>query len=268
MNEINIPIDKLKRACEKELGYIADREHAMMKRAMKESPAWKNKVTEKIPEKVGHGLETAFFKAFSIVLEKGSGIIGRTFNRSEAEKDHQVRDFAVKLKGSRKELKRVRGGAANADLINTVATTVEGAGLGILGIGLPDIVLFISVILKGIYECATHYGRDFTDPHERYLILKMVEGSLSRRDDWVRLNGEVDELLMSGYQPSEEEMREQIRRTADACAMDMLLQKFIQGLPLVGVLGGMANPVYYGKITGYAKTKYHKAYIIGLLKEI
>lgn len=268
MNEINIPIDKLKRACEKELGYIADREHAALKRAIKDSPVWKKKLNEKVPEKVRAGLESAFRKAFSVVLEKGSSLIGKTFNRDEAEKDHQVRDFAVRLKGSRKELRRVRGGAARADIVNVAATTVEGAGLGFVGVGLPDIVLFISVILKGIYECAAHYGREHTDPRERYLILKMIEASLSRRDDWVRLNGEVDELLMNGYIPSEEELQEQVRRTADACAMDMLLQKFFQGLPVIGVLGGIANPVYYSKITGYAKTKYHKAYVIGLLREM
>lgn len=268
MTDITIPTDKLKRSCEKELGYIADREHAMLKRALKESPAWKKNISDKVPEKAKSALETAFFKAFSTVLEKGSSLIGKTFNRDETEKTHKVQDFAVKLKGSRKELKQVRKSAGRTDLINTATTTLEGAGLGLLGIGLPDIVLFISFILKGIYQCATHYGRDFTDPREKYLILKMIEASLSKRDDWVRLNGEVDELMMSEYLPTEKETEEQLRRTADACAMDMLLQKFIQGLPIVGVIGGIANPVYYNKITNYVKTKYHKAYIIGLLKKL
>lgn len=268
MNDVNIPIDKLKRACEKELGYIADREHEMLKKALKDTPAWKKRIAEKMPQKAEKGLETAFFKAFSIVLEKGSSLIGKTFNRDETSKDHQVQDFAVKLKGTRKELKRVRNTAGRADVINGAATAVEGTGLGLLGIGLPDVVLFISFILKGVYQCAAHYGRDFTAPRERYLILKMIEASLSRRDDWVRLNGEVDELIMSEYLPSDEEMQEQIRRAADACAMDMMLQKFVQGLPLVGVLGGISNPVYYGKIMTFVKTKYHKAYVISLLKDM
>lgn len=268
MNEINIPVDKLKRACEKELGYIADREHAMLKRALKDSPVWKRKAVERIPEKVKQGLVSAFGKAFSAVLEKGSSLIGKTFDRDETEKDHMVRDFAVRLKGSRKELRGVRRSAGRVDAVNTAVTAVEGAGLGLLGVGLPDIVLFISFILKGVYQCASHYGRDFSDPRERYLILKMIEASLSRRDDWVRVNGEVDELLMSEYLPSDEEIAEQIKRTADACATDMLFQKFVQGLPIIGVLGGISNPVYYSRITGYVKTKYHKAYVVGLLKEM
>jgi len=266
--DFNIPVDKLKKACEKELSYISDKEHAMLKHALRDAPAWKGKITEKIPQKVRTGLESAFFKAFSTVLEKGSSLIGKTFNRDETEKDHQVRDYAVKLKGSRKELKQVRKSAGKSDAVNTVITTAEGAGLGALGIGLPDIVLFSSFILKGVYECASHYGRDFTDPRERYLILKMIEASLSRKDRWVQLNGEVDELMISEYLPTEEEMKEQIRHTANACAMDMLLQKFVQGLPIVGVLGGISNPVYYNRIMNYIKTKYHKAYILGLLRDM
>lgn len=35
---------------------------------------------------------------------------------------------------------------------------VEGVGLGLLGIGLPDIPLFTAVILKSVYEIALSYG--------------------------------------------------------------------------------------------------------------
>ena len=41
----------------------------------------------------------------------------------------------------------------------------------------------------------------------------------------------------------------------------MLLLKFIQGLPVVGVLGGAANPVYYNKIMKYIQIKYRKRYL-------
>lgn len=44
--------------------------------------------------------------------------------------------------------------------------------------------------------------------------------------------------------------------------MDMLLLKFVQGLPLVGVLGGAGNPVYYRRVMKYVQVKYHKRYFI------
>ena len=44
----------------------------------------------------------------------------------------------------------------------------------------------------------------------------------------------------------------------------MLLLKFIQSLPVVGMIGGMGNPVYYHKVMKYAGLKYRKRYLCGL----
>jgi hypothetical protein len=57
-------------------------------------------------------------------------------------------------------------------------------------------------------------------------------------------------------------MAEQLQHTSDAFAMDMLLMKFIQGLPIVGIVGGLANPVYYQRILNYVKLKYRKRYLL------
>ena len=42
----------------------------------------------------------------------------------------------------------------------------------------------------------------------------------------------------------------------------MLLAKFIQGLPVVGIIGGLMNPVYYRKILSYVRLKYRKRYLL------
>lgn len=57
-------------------------------------------------------------------------------------------------------------------------------------------------------------------------------------------------------------MAQQLQHTSDAFAMDMLLMKFIQGLPVVGIVGGLANPVYYQRIMNYVKQKYRKRYLL------
>ena len=61
----------------------------------------------------------------------------------------------------------------------------------------------------------------------------------------------------------EKELKRQIEKTANAFATEMLVTKFIQGLPVVGMLGGAANPVYYQKIMRYIQLKYRKRYLIG-----
>lgn len=41
-----------------------------------------------------------------------------------------------------------------SNALNTVLTTAEGIGLGVLGIGLPDIMIWTTVLLRGIYASA------------------------------------------------------------------------------------------------------------------
>ena len=110
----------------------------------------------------------------------------------------------------------------------------------------------------------SHYGIDYNTPEERYLILKMMEAALAKGDAWQQCNQEVDALLMGS---SKQQIKEQIDRTASAFAVDMLLLKFVQGIPVVGIIGGAGNPVYYHKILKYVKLKYQKRYLITLQRE-
>lgn len=137
-----------------------------------------------------------------------------------------------------------------------------------LGIGLPDIVIFIGFILRGIYETALHYGFTYDTPEEKLLILKMMEASMSQGEEWIKTNNEVDMFLVKSKNTdhTEADLFLQIGKTADVFALDMLLAKFIQGLPLIGILGGIGNPVYYSKIMRYVQLKYHKRYLLEILK--
>lgn len=58
--------------------------------------------------------------------------------------------------------------------------------LGVLKIGLPDIVLFLSTLLKGIYETTLNYRFSYESKEEQYWILKMLETALSTGENGVR----------------------------------------------------------------------------------
>lgn len=251
-------------SCAKEQKYIAQKEAAFQREAEKDPPQWKTALTEKVPEKIADGLRSAFARGFALVFEKGTAVIGKTYDKEELADNYLVQDYAVQLKGSRRELKRMRKMTAKSNGLNTAIAAAEGTALGILGIGMPDIVVFLGILLKGAYESTVQFGFDYEDPREKRLILKMMEAALSKKEDWVRANAEVDRLLTETASPGEDEIREQIRRTADRFAMDMLVLKFVQGLPVVGILGGMANPVYYSRIMKYVQLKYYKRYIDSL----
>lgn len=148
--------------------------------------------------------------------------------------------------------------------MNTVITTAEGIGLGALGIGMPDIVIWVGVLLHGIYETALKYGFEYETSAEKMFVLKLIEASMMNSENWEDLDAELDEHVRQDVHeiPDEIMVRAQIEKTADALAMEMLVAKFIQGLPVAGVLGGVANPVYYQKIMRYVQMKYWKRYLL------
>ena len=262
---------RAKAAIQKELHTLQKQEEKLMRSATKErtTSSWRSELEKKVPDKVYHSLKVAFGKAFALVFEKGTGIIEKSYQKETIQQDQKVQHYAVQLKGNRRELRKVKKQAQVSGLSNMALTTVEGIGLGALGIGLPDIVMFVGVLLKGIYETALRYGIDYNAVGERYLILKMMEASLAKGDRWAELNAEVDRLIYQGRQevPDLEDMVEQRRHTADAFAIDMILLKFIQGLPIIGILGGAGNPVYYNKVIHYVRLKYHKRYLLQLERQ-
>ena len=62
------------------------------------------------------------------------------------------------VRGDRKSLKSFSRQAAGSGAGNTLASAAAGIGMGLLGIGIPDIPLLTGMMLRSIYETALHYG--------------------------------------------------------------------------------------------------------------
>lgn len=240
-------------------------EQLMVSAIRRETPHWKASLEEKVPEKVYTGLNSAFYKAFSLVFQHGQKLIEKTYSKETLAQTHRARNALFVDRGVRGEMKRMHRGAKQANRLNLAITTAEGIGLGALGVGMPDIVLFLAMTLRGIYETALHYGIAYESRFEQMLILKMMAAALSTGENWFHRNKEVNDwLLAADKEISDADFEEQLRDTAQVFAMDMLLLKFVQGLPVVGILGGAANPVYYHKILRYVQIKYRKRYLLTL----
>jgi len=232
------------------------------------SPSWKKQLEKHLPEKVYAGIESAFCKAFSLTFEQGRGIIEKSYDKETLSADHSIRDYAISVKGGRREIRSISKSASRAGLINLAVTTIEGIGLGALGIGLPDIVLFISTLLKGTYETAINYGFGYESRKDQYIILKMLSVPLKNSEDWAYSDLEIDRLMQDGAGDiSEEDFATQMKSTASDFALDMLALKFLQGIPVIGLFAGAANPVYYRKISKYVNLKYQKHYYLKKLRE-
>lgn len=95
-------------------------------------------------------------------------------------------------------------------------------------------------------------------------ILTIMEASMSTGDHWNTANGYVDYYIQTDAHviPTEEVMKDQIEQTSNAFATDMLVMKFIQEIPIVGMIGGAMNPVYYNKVMNYVEMKHRKRYLL------
>ena len=259
--------EQYKTAIEKELKLVRKQESALQRAAQKSGTSkWKEALSKKVPEKVYVNLQKAFSKAFFLIFEKGPRIIEKMYDQESIGQEYLIHEFAFQLKADRASLKKLRKTVKMENLKNMAVSGGEGIGLGLLGIGLPDIVIFTGLLLKGIYETALRYGFDYNSEKERYFILKLMEVSVKKDEDWEEGNREIEEFLSGGMEEKNwaEAGKEQISRTAEAFAMDMLFLKFIQGLAVVGIIGGAGNPVYYNKVMKYVELKYRKRYLIGI----
>ncbi|MBR1742214.1 MAG: EcsC family protein [Lachnospiraceae bacterium] len=256
----------MKKALEKEWTAVLKKEEKLHDRVMKQKNAeWKENLEGKIPDKARKGLEAAFGKAFEIVFTKGTSVIEKSYQKEEAFDEHKIRDYAIRARGAGKDFRALKNTVRKSEYVNTAATFAEGVGLGLFGIGLPDIVLFVGMLLRGIYQIAAKYGYDTEDEFEKSFILKLMETSLQKGKAWEKGDEEAEAFVKNVVSElSEKELKQQIQETARIFAMDMLLLKFIQSLPAVGVVGGISNPFYYRKIMDYAELKYRKRYLYSL----
>lgn len=245
-----------------ELERISRQEEKLHRQHHRDPAQWKTSLEAKVPPKIYENLKSVFAKAFQVIFEKGTDLIEKTYHKEEIEKDFKVRDYAVSLEMNSRDLALLDANAQLSNLVSLAVSTVEGVGLGALGVGLPDIVLFVSMILRGCYETALRYGFQYDTDEEKWFILLLLEGAMVRGEDWDKCNQMIDEQILDPITPIKEILDEQMKRTADAFAVDMLLTKFIQGLPFIGMVGGAANPYYYRKILNFVRLKYRKRYLL------
>ena len=257
----------MKKALDKEFNKLIKKEDKILN---KKSGYLKSKLkplSEKIegmiPKKLESTLESAFYNGFKIVLEKGSKYIEKSYNKEEIEFEHEINSYAIKKKLNKKTIKNMDKQSKKSNMLNKGISTVEGAGLGLLGIGLPDIPLFLAMIIKTIFEVSLSYGFDYDKEEERVYILNLISLALCDEKRKIELNKKVDYL---SYKIDKEEeieinMEKEIKETASVLSDSLLLAKFIQGLPVVGVLGGVTNYNVISKVSSLSLIKYKKRYL-------
>ncbi|MBQ6400722.1 MAG: EcsC family protein [Firmicutes bacterium] len=207
-----------------------------------------------IPDTLEETLDAAFREAFKMIFAKGTPLIGKTFNE--------------------KKLRQSKGTDAEAQMLwakDMLLTGVEGTGLGLVGVGLPDIPVFTGMLLRTVYQTALSYQFEYKTKTEQYFILHLIEAALARGKKAETLSKDLDELMLRideegfTYYGS---INDQIAKTSKAMSDEMLYLKFVQTIPVVGVAGGLSNPIYLNIVKSFADVKYRKRRLLIRLRKL
>ncbi|WP_041668857.1 EcsC family protein [Acetobacterium woodii] len=226
-----------------------------------------NKIQTKIPEKLQATLDKAFYLGFHLVFEKGNPIIEKTYHKETIEMEYDLNNYAIEKHLNKKHLKKLDRSSKHSKTINESIAAIEGGVLGLLGIGLPDIPLFLGVIIKTINEIALSYGYSYTSDEEKAYMLFLICAVMTKNDQRKAYDQIIEDLgqtIDTQTQP-DIDLDRIMKETSDLLSNTLLTAKFIQGLPLVGVIGGVVNPLMINKIGKYARIKYKKRYLLAKL---
>ena len=257
-----------KTGCQKEMDAVNKRDQRFFDRHVsKRESALNDLLAGKVPPKLQQTLDIAFEKAFALVFEKGTGIIERTYKKDEMEKEYWVNRYANEIYQSRKSLKTFSKKAGQKSSANFVLSGLMGVGMGVAGIGIPDIPIFTGMLLKCIYEIALNFGYEYSSEEEKYFILLLIEGAVSHGEHFEDVNRKADEFIRSGQLPENYQQSEQIQYASNVLSKELLYMKFLQGLPIVGAVGGAYDAIYMKQVSEYAKLKYHKRFLLKIFQE-
>ena len=244
---------------EKEWEALKKQEAAYIRWKRERQEAFFNKILQdKVPKKLQEKLDAAFSKAFLLVFEKGTGVIEKTYKKEEKQKEFKVREYAAQLSPRRKYLKAFKKSSKASFNKNLFISGVEGISLGALGIGLPDIPIFVGMILKSIYEISLIYGYSYEEEKERLYILQLIQNALSYGEEFEKGEGKLKDIL---NESEKYDLKEEIFLTSQVLSKELIYIKFLQGVPAVGVAGGAYNAIYLYKILKYADLKYRKRFL-------
>lgn len=244
-----------------ELFRLTREENRFLEKRREKKPSALNRLLEeKAPEKLQEALASAFAKAFALVFEKGTGIIELSYNRDKKEKQFKIDSYAASIRGDKKSLRSFSKKAGSAGALNLAMSGAAVLGLGVLGIGLPDIALFTGLMLKSVYETALSFGFEYDSEEEKKFILRLIAGAMAYGEELLRIDAELNTFIESGRYPLDADKAALTKQAAAGLSGELLCMKFLQGLPIVGALGGAYDAVYMKRINDYARLKYRRRF--------
>ena len=221
------------------------------------------KLDELAPEALSETLHAAFMKAFELVFQKGTGVISWAGRQKNRQMDTQIRQYKADIRENRRNLRAFSRAAGRSGLGNTLAAGAAGAGMGLLGVALPDVPLFTAMLLKSVYETAESFGFGHETQNERRFVLLLIDTALCSGAQLEEQDRRLNEFIQAGAWPGDAPpLSVQLHRTARRLSEAVLYGKVLQNIPVVGVAGGVRDGVLVRRGQKYAAIKYRRRFLL------
>ena len=247
------------RACqEKEEKLLFKEDPFWKKAASQHTGALRAKIEEKIPEKLEETLNAAFNAAFKMVFQEGRTLIRKTYDADALKSEYAGKRAAAQVSGDRSLISRLRQPSEKRHLKTMGVASAEGVGLGLLGIGLPDIPILIGNMIRTCTVSAQSHGLDTARVDEQIYMLRLIRLAVlpqTERRQAKRALDVLGEQIDAGAEISCD-LETEMQQTSEQLSMTLLFSRFVMGLPVVGVVGGLYNPVIVNQLHQLAEVKY------------
>ena len=224
-------------------------------------------LADKVPEKLESTLNAAFAKAFHLIFSKGTWLISKTYSEDKLVEEFELAAEELEILGGSRQMRRFKRRASVTGTAHTLVSAVAGLTMGIFGGMLPDIVLFNALVLRNIYQIAMKYGYSYDTDEARKFILRIIAAAISDGDELIQANKEINHMIRTDLSGDTGTLDERINEAAMALAKALLLMKFLQNIPVIGVVGGASDFIYMERISDYAVLKYQRRFLVDQLRD-
>ena len=217
-------------------------------------------LAEKVPSGLQATLDGAFAKAFWLIFQKGMGAIEKTYSKEKIVQQHKIDNYIEELRRNRKSLKAFSKRAKGAGAQHVIMSGVAGTGMGIVGVGIPDIPVFTAMLLRSVYEISLVYGYDYQKPEEQLFILQLIQGGVAYGEELKHIDDSINMQIRTETIGVGLDLETAVKETAGFISKELMYLKFLQGIPIAGAVGGFYDAIYMRNITKYAELKYRRRF--------
>lgn len=221
-------------------------------------------IEHKTPEKIQITTEAVFQSAFEFIFEEGIDIIEKTYSKYKLQNEYENNKKEFNLKRNEKALKKFDKSVKTSNNISAFLTGVKSTALGTLGVGLPDIPIFVAEIIRVVYSTALKYGYSYENENEKIFILSIIAFALCETSQKQKYSGICDNIAecIETEKNISISLKDMEYETSQILSKTVCGTKLIQGVMIAGILSSAGNISIINNVSKSAYLKYKKRFIM------